>query len=217
MDYESLVSLISNTAENTETSFLDNMPNFVNLTGEKMIRDLDAFGMVVITSLALSAGNSTVSVPSGFRIPKSFTVMVSGRRKQLEWKTIEFLYDYWPDSTSVEASLTPKYYGIEGGNFVIVPTAASTFDIKLAYISSVTALSTVASTNYFTDKASDALFYGSMVEALRYSKNFSDAEAWKQAYGMAIASIVNEERRTRQDDQASNTASAPNALTPGGQ
>jgi len=217
MDYESLVSLISNTAENTEDSFMSNMPNFINLTGGKMIRDLDAFGMVITTSVALSAGSSTITVPQDFRIPKSFIVVVSGRRKQLQWRTLEYCYDYWPDSASSDPTLTPDYYGIQGSDFIIVPTPASTFPVQLSYISSVTALSTVASTNYFTDKCSDALFYGSMVEALRYDKNFADAAQWQTAYSGALESIKNEERRTRQDNQANNASpsGSPNSSAPG--
>ena len=93
-NYTYLVADIKDTAENDSTEFLDQIPKFVNKAETRLTRDLDDYGLVTFTSIAVSANNPYVSLPSGTRIVKNFNVMVSGNRTSLLHRRDEFINDY---------------------------------------------------------------------------------------------------------------------------
>jgi|TARA_R110000765_G_scaffold31752_1_gene73971 hypothetical protein len=204
--YTYLVDDIQNTAENDSTDFINQIPKFVNKAESRMTRDLDDYGLVTYSSIAVSVSNPFVSLPSGTRIVKQFNITVSGEKLNLLQRTDEFINDYWPYvSTSVG---TPKYYARRTNSSVLIaPTPVSTLDGEIAHVNRPTTLSSVAPNNYFSDFCYDALFYASMVEASFFMKSFSDIQAWQAEYTAAIDGLRNQARRTRQDDM--NTPYSP--------
>jgi|TARA_R110002050_G_scaffold118151_1_gene235321 hypothetical protein len=205
-DFTYLVADIINTSENSATDFISQVPRFVNKAESRMTRDLDDYGLVTFSSIAVSVSNPLVSLPSGTRIVKQFNVMVSGEKINLLQRTDEFINDYWP---YVSASVgTPKYYARRTDSSVLIaPTPISTLDGEVAHVNRPTTLSSVAPNNYFSDFCYDALFYASMIEASFFMKSFSDIQAWQSEYTAAIDGLRNQARRTRQDDM--NTPYSP--------
>ena len=205
-DYTYLVADIQDTAENDSTEFSNHISKFVNKAENRLTRDLDDYGLVTFTSIAVSANNPYVSLPSGTRIVKNFNVMVSGEKTSLLQRTDEFIHDYWPYvSTSVG---TPKYYARRTNSSVLIaPTPVSTLDGQIAHVNRPTTLSSVAPNNYYSDFCYDALFYASMIEASFFMKSFNDIQAWQSEYTAAIDGLRNQARRTRQDDM--NTPYSP--------
>ena len=205
-DFTYLVADIINTSENSATDFISQVPKFVNKAESRMTRDLDDYGLVTFSSIAVSVSNPLVSLPSGTRIVKQFNVMVSGEKINLLQRTDEFINDYWP---YVSASVgTPKYYARRTDSSVLIaPTPVSTLDGEVAHVNRPTTLSSVAPNNYFSDFCYDALFYASMIEASFFMKSFSDIQAWQSEYTAAIDGLRNQARRTRQDDM--NTPYSP--------
>ena len=205
-DFTYLVADIINTSENSATDFISQVPKFVNKAESRMTRDLDDYGLVTFSSIAVSVSNPLVSLPSGTRIVKQFNVMVSGEKINLLQRTDEFINDYWP---YVSASVgTPKYYARRTDSSVLIaPTPISTLDGEVAHVNRPTTLSSVAPNNYFSDFCYDALFYASMIEASFFMKSFSDIQAWQSEYTAAIDGLRNQARRTRQDDM--NTPYSP--------
>ena len=205
-DFTYLVADIINTSENSATDFISQVPKFVNKAESRMTRDLDDYGLVTFSSIAVSVSNPLVSLPSGTRIVKQFNVMVSGEKINLLQRTDEFINDYWP---YVSASVgTPKYYARRTNSSVLIaPTPVSTLDGEVAHVNRPTTLSSVAPNNYFSDFCYDALFYASMIEASFFMKSFSDIQAWQSEYTAAIDGLRNQARRTRQDDM--NTPYSP--------
>jgi len=205
-DYTYLVSDIKNTAEDESTEFLDAISKFVNKAENRLTRDLDDYGLVTFTSIAVSVSNPYVSLPSGTRIVKNFNVMVSGNRTSLLQRTDEFIHDYWP---YVSASVgTPKYYARRTESSVLIaPTPVSTLSGQIAHVNRPTTLSSAAPNNYYSDYCYDALFYASMIEASFFMKSFSTIPAWQNEYTAAVDGLRNQARRTRQDDM--NTPFSP--------
>ena len=205
-DFTYLVADIINTSENSATDFISQVPRFVNKAESRMTRDLDDYGLVTFSSIAVSVSNPLVSLPSGTRIVKQFNITVSGERLNLLQRTDEFINDYWPYvSTSVG---TPKYYARRTDSSVLIaPTPVSTLDGQIAHVNRPVTLSSVAPNNYFSDFCYDALFYASMIEASFFMKSFGDIQAWQGEYTAAIDGLRNQARRTRQDDM--NTPYSP--------
>ena len=74
-DYTYLVTDIKNTAEDESTEFIDAISKFVNKAENRLTRDLDDYGLVTFTSIAVSVSNPYVSLPSGTRIVKNFNML----------------------------------------------------------------------------------------------------------------------------------------------
>ncbi len=55
-------------------------------------------------------------------------------------------------------------------------------------------------TNYFSDFCYDALFYGCMVEAGDFMKNYTVSNYYEQRYTNSVELLRNQSRRTRRDD-----------------
>ena len=76
-DFTTLTTEIINTTENDSTEFLSQLPNIVNRAEERLTDELDDYGLVTYTSVAVSQGNNIVTLPSGTRIVKNFNVDIN--------------------------------------------------------------------------------------------------------------------------------------------
>jgi len=197
-DYLYLQNDLIEACENDSTEFLDYTPKMINRAEERMTRDLDDYGLVTHTSIAITGGNNEVTLPTGTRIVKNLNAVIGGSKINLLLRTDEFLNDYWPVSASTG---NPTYYAKLNGTTVrVAPTPASTVDGEIAYIARPTSLTTATDTNYFTDFCYDALFYACMVEAMMFTKNFTVLNVFEERYKGAIEALRNQARRTRRDD-----------------
>tara|TARA_R110000796_G_scaffold24950_4_gene70881 strand:+ start:1084 stop:1740 length:657 start_codon:yes stop_codon:yes gene_type:complete len=199
-DYTYLVNDIINACENDGTEFIAYVPNMVNRSEERLTRDLDDYGLVVQTSIAVSSGNSEVTLPAGTRIVKNFNIINNGSKINLLLKTDEYLNAVWPISASTE---TPRYYSrVTDTRIRLAPTPASTSDGILMTVARPTTLTSASNTNYFTEICYDALFNAAMVEAMVFTKNYTAVQLFEQRYTQAIETLRNQARRTRRDDMA---------------
>ena len=69
-NFTTLTTEIVNTTENDAQEFLDQIPNIVNRAEERLTDELDDYGLVTYTSVAVSQGNNIVTLPTGTRIVK---------------------------------------------------------------------------------------------------------------------------------------------------
>jgi len=199
-DYTYLVNDIISACENDGTEFLAYVPNMVNRAEERLTRDLDDYGLVVQTSIAVSANNAEITLPIGTRIVKNFNLISNGSKINLLLKTDEFLNAVWPTSASTEV---PRYYArVTDTRVRLAPTPASTSDGILMTVARPVTLTSANPTNYFTEICYDALFNASMVEAMIFTKNFSAVQLFEQRYMQAVETLRNQARRTRRDDMA---------------
>lgn len=197
-NYTYLVDDIIAATENDGSEFLSYIPKMVNRAEERLTRDLDDYGLVTYTSVAVSSGNNTITLPSGTRIVKNFNITANGTRINLLQRTDEYIRDYWPVSASTG---TPEYYARRNNNTVLIaPTAVSTFDGEIVHVSRPVTLASATPTNYFSDYCYDALFNACMVEAMIFMKNFEVSTLFEQRYIQAVQSLQNQARRTRRDD-----------------
>mgnify|MGYP003133313760 CR=1 FL=1 len=197
-NYTYLVTDIIEATENDGSEFVSAIPRMVNRVEERLTKALDDFGLVTTTTVTLSAGKNSLTLPSETRYIKNLRIEDSGTKINLLQRTDEFIYDYWPVSASTG---TPKYYAKKTNTDVIVaPTASATYSGELVYVARPATLTSVNQTNYFSDFCYDALFYGCMVEAGDFMKNYTVSNYYEQRYNNAVELLRNQSRRTRRDD-----------------
>jgi hypothetical protein len=197
-NYTYLVNDIIETTENDNSDFTSAIPKFVNRAELRLTKDLDDYGLVTYTSVAVSSGKNIINLPSGTRILKNFNINNAGTKINLLQRTDEFLNDYWNVSASTG---TPQYYARRDNTTVLIaPTAVSTVDGVIVHISRPTTLSSVTNTNYFSDFCYNALYNASMVEALLFMKNYEAITVYESRYKEEVQALRNQARRTRRDD-----------------
>ena len=203
--YTQLFNYIKSASENDDTEFADAIPTFIDQTRMRLSRDIDTYGFVVYTTATVST--YLVSVPSDALVLKAVNYVSAGRYSQLIMRTDEFLREYWPQRTSTGE---PKYFARWGFNQILIaPAPSSQASVEISYVQIPTSIGSVGtSTNWLTEYAPEALFYGCMQEACMFMKNYQAAAIWEGKYQDAVAKLRNEARRTRQDDNLKNDSPA---------
>jgi len=221
--YSDLKTAIINTTENDGTEFSSVVPDFISRTELRLTKDIDDCGLDSYTAITLSASNPVVSLNDRVRIIRNvnYTTSTSSIKTSLLQRTYEYAIDYWPYvSTSTG---TPRYYARKNNTSIyIVPTPTSTLTGEIQTVSQPLPLASatgtsVTVTNYFSQYCYDALFYGCMMEATMYMKDWQTLPLWQQQYEAAIITLRNQARRTRQDDMAvaASPAGAPDPVQQG--
>ena len=95
-NYTYLVTDIIEATENDGTEFVSAIPRMVNRVEERLVKTLDDYGLVTITSIVVSAGKNELTLPTGTRYVKNIRIEDSGTKINLLQRTDEFIYDYWP-------------------------------------------------------------------------------------------------------------------------
>ena len=213
-NYTYLVGDIIAAAEDDSTEFYNYIPNMVNRAEERLTKDLDDYGLVTYTSVAVSASNKKVTLPSGTRIVKNVNITSNGSKINLLQRTDEFINDYWPVSASTSE---PKYYARRNNTTILIaPTPASTVNGEIVHVNKPAALTSANQTNYFSDYAYDLLFNASMIEAMLFMKNYSQVGTYQNVYNQILDLQRNQARRTRRDDMQSpfSPAGGDNTIIP---
>ena len=203
--YNQLVDRIKTTSEATSTEFLTDIPFFIDRAEARLIREIDSYGVVQYATSNLTIGDPFLTKPNSTLIIKNLNILkTDGTRINLLQKTDEYLNDYWPQRTSTGV---PKYYANFGfDKLLVAPTPVSAYDCEMSYIVQPTAATSVHQENFFTQYCSNALFYASMKEACMFMKNYTAAQVWEQENQRAFTDLLNEARRTRQDDMRNNAS-----------
>ena len=223
-NYAYLKTDIINTTENDSTEFADQIPKFIKKAELRIMKDLDDVGLDEYTTVSVTSGNAgNISLKDRVRIIRNVSYTVSTRTTitNLLQRTTEYVNDYWPVSASTG---TPRYYSRKTNSSIkIVPTPVSaiTAEIKTASLPLPLASATdtsVTTTNYFSEYCYDALFYGALIEATMYMKDWGTLPVWAGEYNNSIQTLQNQARRTRQDDMevAASPAGGPDTKIQGG-
>jgi hypothetical protein len=172
--YTQLQTAIQDFAENTETSFVNNLPIFIRAAEDRIFTlvDLELFRKNATSTL--TNNDPFLSVPSDYLAPFSLQITTSGSEDFLLHKDVNFVQQYHID---YGANATPKYYAIyDVDNFILGPTPDQAYTVELHYYyrpASITA-GAGAGTSWLSENAPNALLYGSLVEAYTYMKGEAD-------------------------------------------
>jgi len=172
-----LKTAIQDYTDNSETSFVTNLPNFIKAAEEKIFKsvDLDYFRKNVTS--AFTSSDQFLSVPSDYLASFSLQITSSGSESFLLQKDVNFIREYTPASTTTGL---PKYYArFDEDNFIVGPTPNSNYTLQLNYYYRPASLTAGADsgTTWVSTNAPFALLYGSLIEAYYYMKGEPDVIA----------------------------------------
>ncbi len=172
-----LKTAIQDYADNSETSFVTNLPNFIKAAEEKIFKgvDLDIFRKNVTS--AFTSSDQFLSVPTDYLASFSLQITTSGSESFLLQKDVNYLREYTPASSTTGL---PKYYArFDADNFIVAPTPDSNYTLELHYYYRPASLTAGADsgTTWLSTNAPFALLYGSLIEAYYYMKGEPDVIA----------------------------------------
>ena len=178
-----LTTAIQDYTDNSETVFVNNIPNFIKAAEEKIFKsvDLDYFRKNVTSNMTLN--DPFLSTPTDYLSSFSLQITTTGSESFLLQKDVNFIREYTPASTTTGL---PKYYALfdnrtvdnlQVSNFILAPTPDINYTVELHYYyrpTSITAGSTDNAVTWISTNAPFALLYGSLVEAYSFMKGEPD-------------------------------------------
>jgi len=169
-----LKTAIQDYTDNSETSFVTHLPDFIKAAEEKIFKsiDLDIFRKNVTS--ALTSSDQYLTVPSDYLASFSLQITTSGSESFLLQKDVNFLREYTPSASTTGV---PKYYArFDENNFIVAPTPNSNYTIELHYYHRPASLTAGADsgTTWVSTNAPFALLYGALIEAYTYMKGETD-------------------------------------------
>lgn len=173
--YAQLKQAVEDFLENSETTFVANIPLFIRMAEERILKSvqLNLFRKNV-TGLATS-GNQYLAAPTDFLAPFSLSCMGADNDKVfVEFKDVTFVQEYNPDAATTG---TPKYYAqFDNDNFILGPAPDANYTVELHYFyrpASLTAGSE-SGTTWLSINAELTLLYSTLIEAYIFLKGDPD-------------------------------------------
>ena len=172
-----LKTAIQDYVDNSETTFVNNLDNFIKGAENKIFEtvDLEIFRKNVTSTLTSS--DQFLTVPSDYLASFSLQITTSGSESFLLPKDVNFLREYTPAATTTGL---PKYYArFDQNNFMLAPTPNSNYTIELHYYYRPTSLTagSDSGTTWLSTNAPFTLLYGSIVESYAFMKGEADTIA----------------------------------------
>ena len=194
MNYSELTQAIKDYTENTETTFVDNIDDFVRQAEERIYRDVIIPELKKNATGNVSEGNQYLGRPSDFLSTFSLAVSNNGEYTYLLEKEVNFIREAYPNSGTRGL---PKYYAIfdgdgasSDGNFIIGPTPDASYPMELHYYYDPPSIVT-ADTSWLGDNAETTLLYGSLIEAYTFMKGEPDIlQLYQQRYESALLNMA---------------------------
>ena len=185
--YTQLKTAIQDFAENTEASFVTNLPVFVRGCEDRIFTLVDLELFRKNATATLSQNDPYLSVPSDYLASFSLQITTAGKQDFLLQKDVNFVQQY---TMAVGATGTPKYNGVfDVDNFILSPTPDAALTTELHYYyrpASITA-GADSGTTWLSENAPNALLYGSLVEAYTYMKGEQDMmQLYEQRFAQEI-------------------------------
>lgn len=189
MNYSQLSTLVQEYVQSTETSFVSNIPNFVQLAEERIYNSVQIPALRQNSTSNVSVGNPYMSLPSDWLSTFSLAAIhpTTNVYSFLINKDVNFIRECYTQSATQGL---PQYYAIWNDETMLLgPTPDLTYTLELNYYyyppSIVNVGTTWLGTNFET-----VLLYGTLREAYTYLKGEADMVAsYEQKYQEALAQI----------------------------
>ena len=185
--YGELKTAIQDFTENTETSFVNNLPVFIRSAEDRIFTlvDLELFRKNATAQLTIN--DPYLNVPLDYLAPFSLQITTASHKQFLQFKDVNFVQQY---NIDYGTTARPEYYSVfDVDNFVVSPTPDIAYDVELHYYyrpASITAGADSAK-SWLSDNAPNVLLYGSLVEAYTYMKGEADMmQLYEQRFAQEI-------------------------------
>ena len=173
--YAQLKQALQDYTENTETSFVTNLPVFIRTAEERILKNVQLSLFRKNVTATTTATNKFLTCPSDFLAPFSVSLAgTDGDKFFVDFKDPSFLQTYTPDSTTTGA---PKYYAqFDVDHFIFAPTPDAAYTAELHYFYRPVSLTAGldSGSTWLSENAEMAMLYGSLIEAYIYMKGEGD-------------------------------------------
>ena len=191
--YDQLKTAIQDYTQNEETSFVNNLPVFIRVAEERILKNVQLTLFRKNATGNMTASNQYLAAPSDFLAPFSLSYTDGdGNKDFLEYKDVNFVQEFNPDATTTGA---PRYYAyFDVSSFLIGPTPDSSYAVELHYFYRPASLTSGSgsSTTWLSTNAEVALLYGCLIEAYTYMKGEADVmQEYEKRFAEAIISLKN--------------------------
>jgi hypothetical protein len=179
MNYSQLSQAIQDYCQSTETSFVSNIPTFVQQAERRIYNTIQFPSLRKNVTGNTSSGNKYLTCPDDFLAPYSLAVILAdGSYEYMLNKDVNFIRESFPSPT---ATGVPGYYALFGPRstnpneltFILGPTPDAAYSVELHYFFYPESIVT-AGTSWLGDNFDTVLLYGSLVEAYTYLKGDND-------------------------------------------
>lgn len=177
MNYAQLTQLIQDYCETTESSFVANIPTFVQVAEERIYNTVQLPAVRKNVTGTMTAGNKYLSLPDDWLANFSLAVITPVTLAQtfLINKDVNFIRECYPAPST---SGVPQYYAIFDDNSLIVgPTPDVSYSVEMHYYYYPESIVT-AGTSWLGDNFESVLLYGSLREAYLYQKGEADVTTY---------------------------------------
>ena len=213
MTLAELKTLIQNYTQNTETTFVATLDDFIKNAEERIFElvQFDFFRKNVTGTLTL--GNTYLTTPTDYQTSFSLAVIDgNGDYHYLDKKHPSFMREYSVDPTDSTLRGLPKYYGEfdkelstasnNGSTIIVAPVPDSNYNVELHYLYKPNSLVTNTTGTWLSSNARNALLYGSLVESYIFMKGENDLlQQYEQRFAGEINRLKNlAEARGRRDE-----------------
>lgn len=191
MDYPALVQAIQDYTENSESSFVDNIPTFVQLAEERIYNSVQIPAIRKNQTGTMTAGNKYLSLPTDWLATFSLAVITSDEfagdtYSYLLDKDVNFIRESFPSTGSLSWALPTHYAQFDQNTLLLGPTPDDAYEVELHYYYYPESIVT-AETSWLGDNFEDVLLYGSLREAYIYMKGDADlVSAYEGKYKQAL-------------------------------
>jgi hypothetical protein len=202
MNYTELKAAIQAYTENTETSFVAEIPVFVEQAEQRIYNSVQFPSIRKNVTGVTSTSNKYLACPSDFLAVYSMAIITdvtgsnlnTGTYEYLLNKDVNFIRQAYPTPND---SGVPRYYALFGPqsanvdelSFILGPTPDAIYNVELHYYYYPPSIVT-AGTSWLGDNFDTVLLYGSLVEAYTYMKGETDMmglynQKYQEALGLA--------------------------------
>ena len=189
--FAQLKTAIQDYTENNETTFVNNLPVFIRLAEERILKNVQLSLFRKNAVATITQGSQYFACPSDFLAPFSLSFRSSDEIKVfVDFKDPSFLQTFTPNESTQGV---PKYYSVfDIENFLIAPAPNASYTGELHYYyrpQSLTAGSE-SGTTCLSINAKIALLYASLIEAYTFMKGEQDVMGmYNQKFQEAIVGI----------------------------
>jgi hypothetical protein len=197
LTYAELRQEIQDYTENDETSFVNNIPSFIERAEQRVYYWVQLPLFRANATGTTTVGNRYLTLPDDFKAPLSLRV-VDG--EYLINKDVSFIREAFPGSVQS----APRYYGLFDDDTIIMgPIPDQAYSVELHYSYEPASLTAAGDdgTTWLSENAQDALLYASLVQAYTYMKGEEDIiKNYDSQFSLAINRLKNlGEARNRKD------------------
>lgn len=190
MNYATLSTLIQQYCETTESSFVANIPTFVQLAEERIYNSVQIPAIRKNQVGNLTPNNKYLSLPADWLSTFSIAVIdpTTNAQSFLLDKDVNFIRESYPDP---DVTGVPQYYAIFDKNtFILGPTPDFAYYVEMHYYYYPESIVT-AGTSWIGDNYENVLLYGCIREAYTYLKGDADMmQNYEQKYQEAMLQLL---------------------------